>query len=120
LATANAIREYLLSLGVSVLDWTRDVRAGRLKDAMERTSASCATAIFLFGSDDEIALRDNLIFELGYFIRAKGWGRALVVCEAGSRLPPDLGGEVVYIGLKDRSDITTIQTHLRAFVHMRL
>ena len=115
-----AIGEYLNSLGVSVFDWVRDSRVGNsLKDEVDRALSSSATSIFLFGLDDDTTVRGSLIFELGYFARAKGLERTLVICEAGTKLPTDLAA-VATISLRDRSDITAIKAHVRAFVHTRL
>ena len=122
LPTATAIRKYLLSLGVSVLDVADGFGSrGSLKDQVAKDAlASCATAIFLFCRDDDLAVRGNLTFELGYFARAKGLERTLVINEAGSELPSEFAKVISSIYLIDRLDITAIQPHLRAFVHMRL
>ena len=113
--TAAAIGRYLNSLGVSVIDPLRDFQSGQsLKAQVDRALSSSATSMFLFGSDDDTTVRGNLLFELGYFARAKGVERTLIICQAGAKLPTDLAG-VTTILLKDHYDLTAIQAHLRAF-----
>lgn len=43
-----------------------------------------------------------MVFEAGYFIRAKGKDRVLIIREAGAEMPADLGGDI-YGTLRDRS-----------------
>ena len=85
---------------------------------MERTVASSAVSIFLLGAADDSTARDNLIFELGYFARAKGLERILLICDSG-RPPGDLAG-LATVSVKGRSDFAVMQAHVRAFVHTRL
>jgi hypothetical protein len=44
------------------------------------------------GHTTQAVPRDNVVFEAGYFIRAKGKDRVLIVREAGAKTPADLGG----------------------------
>ncbi len=82
--------------------------------------------IFLFTKDDEInsggqqraAPRDNVIFEAGYFMNTKGRERTLLICEDGVKIPADVGGNI-YLSLKDRHDISTIENDLRRFIDAR-
>ena len=118
-STAATVKEYLRSVGVSVRD-LNDFQLGKLaKDEVERVAGSCATAIFLFGGDREAPGRDNLLIELGYFARARGFDRILIVLEKGASLPSDMAG-TPFIALDDPADIGPIETHLRAFVHAKL
>ena len=59
--------------------------------------------------------RDNVVFEAGYFIHAKGKDRVLVVREEGAKMPADLGGDI-YALLPDRNHIGPILDGLRRFV----
>ena len=59
--------------------------------------------------------RDNVVFEAGYFIHAKGKDRVLVVREEGAKMPADLGGDI-YASLPDRNHIGPILESLRRFV----
>ena len=119
-AIGSAIARYLASLGVRVFDWMNEFAPGRsVQGEMDRMLASSATSIFVFTRDDEMTVRGNLTLELGYFLKAKGIERTLVICEHGTALPSDLLG-VAYLSLKDASDIRPIEPHLSAFVHARL
>jgi predicted nucleotide-binding protein len=63
--------------------------------------------------------RDNVLFEAGYFMNAKGNERTLIIREEGVKMPADIGSNI-YLRLKDRSDISTIQKDLRFFLETRL
>jgi predicted nucleotide-binding protein len=80
----------------------------------------------LLTRDDELAgnsalavPRDNVIFEMGMFMEAKGRERVLVVLEEGAKLPADIGGGI-YLSLKDRSDISPIHSGLLSFIRSRI
>lgn len=124
-ATAAAIKRYLLSIGVKVLDWQADFSPGaRILDQIEQAAARSAGGIFLFTKDDDLAdngqveravPRDNVVFEAGYFIGAKGKRNVLIIREAGSKMPADLGGDI-YASLKDKANIAPIEPALAAFM----
>ncbi|MBL8157773.1 MAG: nucleotide-binding protein, partial [Anaerolineae bacterium] len=81
-STAAAIKRYLNSLGVRVLDWQTDFIPGRtIMDQIEEAAARSLGGIFLFTRDDDLAdptlreqsaPRDNVVFEAGYFSGLKG------------------------------------------------
>jgi hypothetical protein len=117
---AAAIKRYLLSIGAKVLDWQTDFIPGSsILDQIDQAAARSIGGIFLFGRDDvhdDKALpRDNVVFEAGYFIGQKGKRNVLIVREAGSKMPADLGGDI-YASLPDRADIKTIEKTLSAFM----
>jgi hypothetical protein len=122
---AEAIKRYLLSLGARVLDWQTDFIPGRtILDQIEQAAARSIGGIFLFTKDDDLAdrgqvevavPRDNVVFEAGYFIGLKGKRNVLIIREAGSKMPADLGGDI-YASLPDRSSITPIERTLAAFL----
>jgi hypothetical protein len=124
-ATAMAIKRYLQSLGTRVLDWQTDFIPGRtILDQIEQAAARSVGGIFLFTKDDDLAdrgqtevavPRDNVVFEAGYFIGLKGKRNVLIIREAGSKMPADLGGDI-YAALPDRTSITTIERTLAAFL----
>jgi hypothetical protein len=126
--TAQAINLYLRELGVTVKDWAMDFQsAGTIMDEVEKAVDECRCGIFLFTESDKLdgdrpdraAPRDNVVFEAGLFMRAKGKERTLIIREAGAKMPTDLGG-VIYEQLKDRNDISTIERKLRKFLEDRL
>lgn len=119
-ATAGAIKRYLLSIGARVLDWQTDFIPGcSILDQIDQAAARSIGGIFLFGRDDifdDNALpRDNVVFEAGYFIGQKGKRNVLIVREAGSKMPADLGGDI-YAALPNRDDIEPIERTLSAFM----
>ena len=123
-ATAHAIKRFLAVQGVTTLDWQTDFPPGQnILQLIGRAAARCSAGIFLFTRDDELAAgdaaapavpRDNVVFEAGYFIHAKGKDRVLVVREDGAKMPADLGGDI-YAPLPDRRHIGPIQGSLRRF-----
>jgi predicted nucleotide-binding protein len=110
---------------VTVLDWQSDFPPGQnILQQIGRAGDRCSAGIFLFTRDDELASpsdeheavpRDNVVFEAGYFIHAKGKERVLVVREQGAKMPADLGGDI-YALLPDRNHIGPILETLRRFV----
>ena len=124
-ATARAIQRTLCAQGVTVLDWQTDFPPGQnILQQIGRASERCSAGIFLFTRDDELAApgagheavpRDNVVFEAGYFVHAKGKDRVLVVREQGAKMPADLGGDI-YASLPDRADVTPILDSLQRFV----
>jgi predicted nucleotide-binding protein len=107
-ATANDIGKFLTSRGVSVRDWEIDFAPGEtILDELLEASKRCLGAIMLLTRDDEVlggqesfaAPRDNVIFEMGLFMEAKGRQRVLVVREQGAKMPADIGGGI-YLPLK--------------------
>jgi len=123
--TAQAIKRYLQSIGAKVLDWQTDFIPGRtILDQIEEAAARAVGGIFLFTNDDDLAddgqgraavPRDNVVFEAGYFIGLKGKRNVLIIREAGSKMPADLGGDI-YASLPDKTKIGTIEKTLEAFM----
>jgi predicted nucleotide-binding protein len=125
--TANDIYKLLSDRGVSVLDWEIDLAPGAtILDELLQVSKSCLGAIMPLTRDDDFlgeesyaAPRDNVIFEMGLFMEAKGRERVLVIREDGAKMPADIGGGI-YVALKDRRDIAAIQMKLLDFVEKRI
>ncbi len=126
-ATANDIVKFLSSRGVSVRDWEiHFAPGGTILDELLEASSNCLGAIMLLTKDDEIlgdvnyaAPRDNVIFEMGLFMEAKGRERVLVIREEGAKMPADIGGGI-YLSLRNRDDITPIQLRLLDFIEKRI
>lgn len=124
---ANDIHKFLTGHGVSVRDWEMNFSPGpTILEELSQAARSCLGAVMLLTKDDELvgstsvaAPRDNVIFEMGMFMEAKGRERVLVVLEEGAKMPADIGGGI-YLNLKDRNDITPIHTGLLAFVNNRI
>jgi predicted nucleotide-binding protein len=68
-----------------------------------------------FGVVRGAAPRDNVVFEAGYFVHAKGQRRVLIVLESGAKMPADLGGSI-YAPLDDRSNIESLAGQLKRFL----
>lgn len=122
--TAQAIKAHLEALGATVLDWQTDLGFGNILEQIGRASDRCGAGIFLFTTDDELVQatpgqgavpRDNVVFEAGYFIAAKGKDRVLIVREQGAKMPADLGGDI-YADLPQGGDISSIRDDLERFV----
>jgi hypothetical protein len=119
--TAKNIARLLSSYEATVLDW-RDFKPGTILEQIEAAASRCSAGIFLFtnsdkleGQEEKAAPRDNVVFEAGYFAHAKGHQRVLIVREAGSKMPADLGGEI-FAPLADRANIDPIARQLESFV----
>lgn len=123
--TAKRIKDYLLTLGARVLDWQTDFIPGRtIIDQIEQAAARTNGGIFLFTKDDDLAgpgavgmsaPRDNVVFEAGYFIGLKGKRNVLIVRQAGSKMPADLGGDI-YALLPKKKNIEPIKRALKGFM----
>lgn len=124
--TAQNLKRFLeKDLGATVLDWRTDFAPGRtILQEIEEAAARCSAGMFLFTKDDNLmgnahadkaVPRDNVIFEAGYFINAKGKDHVLIVRQTGTKLPADLGGDI-YASLGDKSDIGPVEDPVRRFV----
>jgi hypothetical protein len=121
--TASQVQLLLERAGATVQNWAMDFGVGAsILQEIERARSVCTRAVFVFSEDDPLegapgqaAPRDNVVFEAGYFIHAKGKDRVLVVREQGAKMPADLGGDI-YAALPERSDIGPILDSLRRFV----
>jgi len=112
-------------LKVTVLDWKTDFSPSCfILQQIEEAAARCSAGIFLFVKDDPITHetqaykavpRDNVVFEAGYFIHAKGKEHVLIVLENGAKMPADLGGDID-APVDDKSDIEPIKEMVRKFV----
>jgi hypothetical protein len=117
----------LLQLFGLIGDWEINFSPGpTILEELVQASRSCLGAVMLLTRDDELAgnsalavPRDNVIFEMGMFMEAKGRERVLVVLEEGAKLPADIGGGI-YLSLKDRSDISPIHSGLLSFIRSRI
>lgn len=125
-STAQNIRDFLAANGVRVMDWKRDFEtSGTILKQIERATQECLGGIFLFTRDDalddndEYSPRDNVLFEAGYFMHAKGDTRTLIILEEGTKFPKDIGGHI-YLDLQNRHDIVPIQARVLAFVRNNL
>lgn len=126
-ATASKIKKYVETLGLNVIFWEDDFEPGRfILDEIREASFSCKYAILLLTKDDQIGgeqarwvPRDNVVFEVGYFINAFGMDRTRVIVENGTKVLADYGG-IIYVSLPDITDISTIKGNLRKFLYADL
>jgi hypothetical protein len=135
---AGKIRTFLEDgVGATVLDWQRDFLPGRsILEEIEEARIRCTTGVFLFTKDDlptestsgnqddsptestsgyQASPRDNVVFEAGYFASAKGKSRVLIIREAGTKMPADLGGDI-YASLQNRGDLSGVERTLLQFL----
>jgi len=122
--TADALTNYVEQTdNTEVVNYVTDFRPGRtILEEIEAAEKQCAVGVFLFTNDDQFvgtetyaAPRDNVVFEAGYFTRAKGKDRVLIIREEGAKMLADLGG-VIYLPLKDRTDIGSVKAQIRRFL----
>jgi hypothetical protein len=124
--TAHNLKRFLeKDLNVTVLDWRTDFAPSRfILQQIEAAAARCNAGIFLFTKDDPITNetqtykavpRDNVVFEAGYFISAKGKENVLIILENGAKMPADLGGDI-YAPLDDKSDLEQVEDTVRKFI----
>ena len=108
------------------MDWQTDFIPGRtILDQIERAASRSIVAILLFTKDDDLAEReglldkavprDNVVFEAGYFIAAKGKRNVLIIRDSGSKKLADLGGDI-HAAFPDKTDIKPIEKTLEAFI----
>lgn len=127
-ATAVRIKNSLTGKGISVMDRVADFDpAASTLDELERAAHSCMASIFLFTREDGnmkedqslVSLPDNLSFEAGYFLHAKGRDKTLVIMEAGAPIPAEMGG-VPCLSLHNLEDSSAIEKNLEEFITKNL
>lgn len=121
--TAKQIQEQLLQFGASVLNWESDfVAGGSILRRIEEARANCSCGIFLFSEDEQLegtvkraAPRDNVVFEAGYFMSAKGPDACLIIRKGNAKMPADVGG-TIYLKLENDADASSIAPRLKDFL----
>jgi predicted nucleotide-binding protein len=104
-----------------------DFRAGAsILGELEQARQRCRCGVFLFTEDDPLkgaadtaAPRDNVVFEAGFFISAKGAERCLIIRQGESKMPADLGGGI-YVELERGAGVESIEGRLASFLHTSL
>lgn len=125
--TAEQIQDQLHQLGASVLNWEIDFLAGgSILSQIENARARCSCGIFLFSEDDpleggvgKVAPRDNVVFEAGYFMSAKGPERCLIIRRGEAKMPADVDG-TIYLHLRQDADVSSIAPKLKDFLSKNL
>jgi hypothetical protein len=123
--TAQNLKRVFKDKGARVLDW-QEFGPGTILEQIKLAAACCTGGVFLFTADDDLegkpgmaAPRDNVVFEAGYFVHAKGHRRVLVIRESGgkrsAKMPADLGG-AIYAPLPDLANIEALDQQLDRFV----
>jgi hypothetical protein len=120
LATATKVKQYLNGAGATVLDWREFPATGTIFEEIREAASRCSAGVFLFTKDDlgeggQAFPRDNVVFEAGYFMSAKGEKRVLIIREQDSKMPADLGGRI-YIELADRESVEAASDKIGRFV----
>jgi predicted nucleotide-binding protein len=121
--TAAQIKALVENSGASVLDWKSDFVAGpTILSSIKDAADTCSCGIFVFGEDDSIASgdhlmapRDNVVFEAGYFMHARGHKSCLIIRRGATRMPADVGG-IIYLPLPRDADASTIAPQLTQFL----
>jgi predicted nucleotide-binding protein len=104
-----------------------DFRLG--ESILHEIRAHCAkssSGIFLFSEDDPlegepsaVAPRDNVVFEAGYFMNAKGPGKCLIIRRGKAKMPADVGG-AIYLPLAKNASVLSIEGQLKDFLRGNL
>ena len=130
---ANELIKFLTGrLNLKVKEYkTSFVQGGSILEEIENACQNTQCGIFLFTADhllqneedvpstvNQAKPRDNVIFEAGYFIKAKGKERVLIILEEGVEMPADIGGNI-YLPLKMKS-IESIKADIQYFLEKRL
>lgn len=123
---AAQIENILVRRGATVLNYAMDFGMGTsILGEIESACARCAAGIFVFGENDPLqgqpgqaAPRDNVVFEAGYFMSAKGPDRCLVVRIGDAKMPADLGG-AIYLSVAGH-DVAAIEAKLARFLDASL
>lgn len=125
--TAALIQVRLIAEGATVHNYAMDFRSGvSILHEIQEAAELCTCGIFLFGENDPLvdssggaAPRDNVVFEAGYFMHAKGPDRCLIIRQGKAKMPADLGG-AIYLSLKDDAAIPSIEGKLSKFLENNL
>lgn len=125
--TAAEIQLLLEKYGAKVHRWNMDFRSGRsILEEIGRAGNTGSSGVFLFSEDDPLegvegsaAPRDNVVFEAGYFVHAKGPDRSLIVRHGNAKMPADIGGSI-YVWLAKGASVSTIEGPLGDFVTKNL
>jgi hypothetical protein len=109
-------------LGLQVFDWNDFQTGDSIWDSIEVAKRRTIGGIFLFMADDRLsgakrqfAPRDNVVYEAGFFAGAKGRSQSLIIREENAKIPSDLGG-ILFLELKDRNDISSIESKLEKHI----
>lgn len=126
--TAAQVEIFLTRKGATVLNYQMDFRSGvSILTEIAEATARCSAGIFLFAENDQLvegsaasaAPRDNVVFEAGYFMNAKGPERCLIIRQGNAKMPADLGG-AIYLHLKSAADFASIESRLASFLDENL
>jgi hypothetical protein len=127
-AVGEKVHKYLTEkLKLRVFDWHEFRPGDAIWESIERAEQLTECGVFLFMADDaltsgrkrQVAPRDNVVYEAGYFAGAKGRSRSLIIREEGAKVPSDLGG-ILYLSLDNRKNIAAIETPLREHLERML
>ena len=116
------LRNFLADIDVTpiVLKEQDDQGSSTLIEKFEYYARSCEVAIVLLTPDDELAnpatavsakaARQNVMIELGWFMRHLGRPRVTIVHQEGTIIPSDIAG-IVYLSFK--SDVMEVTEQIR-------
>ncbi|HET6732769.1 TIR domain-containing protein [Mycobacterium sp.] len=120
---AAQVEAILTRAGATVHNWAMDFGVGfSILEEIHAARTRCDRAVFIFSEDDPLegtasqaAPRDNVVFEAGYFISARGPGNTLIIRVGNAKMPADLGG-AIYLSIPSVADgPALIEARLRDF-----
>lgn len=120
---AAQVEQIVTREGATVHNWAMDFGVGgSILDEISLARSRCGRGIFIFSEDDPLdgpdglaAPRDNVVFEAGYFVSAKGPRNCVIVRIGNAKMPADLGG-AIYLSVPSGASPTAIEARLRDFV----
>jgi predicted nucleotide-binding protein with TIR-like domain len=125
---ARQIARRLRRRGVKVLDWHDFLPGDSIIRRIEEAAKCTTGGLFLFTADDRLERpagrvravpRDNVVFEAGYFIHAKGKARVLIAQQADAKHLSDLGGDI-YVPLSRGKNLKHTVEKIESFLASQL
>jgi hypothetical protein len=121
---AAQVEQILTREGATVHNWSMDFGVGSsILDEISAARSRCGRGVFIFSEDDPLegingqaAPRDNVVFEAGYFISAKGARNTVIVRVGKAKMPADLGGAIYLAVPSGAVGPAVIEARLRDFV----
>jgi len=121
---AAQVEQILSREGATVHNWAMDFGVGSsILDEISAARSRCGRGVFIFSEDDPLegtngqaAPRDNVVFEAGYFISAKGPRNTVIIRVGKAKMPADLGGAIYLAVPSGAVGPAIVEARLRDFI----
>jgi hypothetical protein len=125
---AAQVEQILTRANATVHNWAMDFGVGAsILEEIAAARIRCDRAVFIFSEDDPLegtpgqaAPRDNVVFEAGYFISAKGPRNVVIIRVGNAKMPADLGGAIYLSVPSVANGPAAIEARLRDFASQGL